>query len=147
MNLITIDQILNDKGHEIISVRADHSLLDTAKVLEQKRIGAVVALDEEGGLIGVLSERDITRQVARNGAAALETDVGSAMTRQVVTVPPTTTVDSALQLMTEKRIRHLPVVEGNEIVGFVSIGDLVKWKVVAAEAEAEAMKSYLSTQY
>ena len=69
------------------------------------------------------------------------------MTRQVVTVPPATTVDSALQLMTEKRIRHLPVVEGSEIVGFVSIGDLVKWKVVAAEAEAEAMKSYLSTQY
>lgn len=145
--MITIEQILNDKGREVISVKSEHTLLEAAKVLEQRRIGAVVALDLDGKLIGVLSERDITRQIARNGPAALQTKVESAMTRQVVTVPATTNVDQALQLMTAKRIRHLPIVDGDKTIGFVSIGDLVKWKVADAEAEAEAMKSYLSTQY
>ena len=144
---MTIDQILNDKGNEVISVGADDTLGAAAKVLDLRRIGAVVALDSGETVIGVLSERDIVRQVARLGHAALEMKVGDAMTRDVVTVPSTMRIDQAMQLMTDRRIRHLPVIRNERLVGFVSIGDLVKWKIAETEAEAEAMKSYLSAQY
>ncbi|MEQ9434773.1 CBS domain-containing protein [Hyphomonas sp.] len=144
---MTIDQILNDKGNEVISVGADDTLGAAAKVLDLRRIGAVVALDSDESVIGVLSERDIVRQVARLGHAALEMKVGDAMTRDVVTVPSTMRIDHAMQLMTDRRIRHLPVLRNERLVGFVSIGDLVKWKIAETEAEAEAMKSYLSAQY
>lgn len=144
---MTIDQILKDKGFAIISVRASETLAAAARTLDGKRIGAVVALDDAGGIVGVLSERDIVRHVARQGAAALNLNVGDAMTRDVIKVDSTTKVDDALQLMTDRRIRHLPVISGDELVGVVSIGDLVKWKIAETEAEAEAMKSYLSAQY
>ncbi|MBU2604266.1 MAG: CBS domain-containing protein [Alphaproteobacteria bacterium] len=144
---MTIDQILNDKGREVISVGADDTLGAAAKVLDLRRIGAVVALDSGESIIGVLSERDIVRQVARHGQAALEMKVGDAMTRDVVTVPSTMRIDHAMQLMTDRRIRHLPVLRNENLIGFVSIGDLVKWKIAETEAEAEAMKSYLSAQY
>jgi CBS domain-containing protein len=144
---MTIDQILNDKGREIISVKADSSLAEAARTLDLKRIGAVVALEDGGAIIGVLSERDIVRQVARNGEAALKMTVGDAMTRDVITIESTTNVDVAMQLMTDRRIRHLPVLRNERLVGVVSIGDLVKWKIAETEAEAEAMKSYLSAQY
>ncbi len=144
---MTIDQILNDKGTEIISVKSSETLTDAAKVLDVKRIGAVVALDDNGGIVGVLSERDIVRLMARQGAAALTLKVGDAMTRNVITVESSTSVDDALQLMTERRIRHLPILRDGKLSGFVSIGDLVKWKIAETEAEAEAMKSYLSAQY
>ncbi|WP_439619681.1 CBS domain-containing protein [Hyphomonas sp.] len=144
---MTIDQILNDKGNEVISVGADDTLGAAAKVLDLRRIGAVVALGSDESVIGVLSERDIVRQVARLGHAALEMKVGDAMTRDVVTVPSTMRIDHAMQLMTDRRIRHLPVLRNERLVGFVSIGDLVKWKIAETEAEAEAMKSYLSAQY
>ena len=144
---MTIDQILNDKGREVISVKADCSLEDAARTLDQKRIGAVVALGEDGGIVGVLSERDIVRQVARRGAGALQMRVGEAMTRDVITIESATKVEDAMQLMTDRRIRHLPVFRTERLVGVVSIGDLVKWKIAVTEAEAEAMKSYLSAQY
>ena len=144
---MTIDQILNDKGREVISVGAEDTLGAAAKVLDLRRIGAVVALDSGESIIGVLSERAIVRQVARHGQAALEMKVGDAMTRDVVTVPSTMRIDHAMQLMTDRRIRHLPVLRNEKLIGFVSIGDLVKWKIAETEAEAEAMKSYLSAQY
>ena len=144
---MTIDQILNDKGFEIVSVKAGEILSDAASVLDAKRIGAVVALDDSGDVIGVLSERDIVRHVARQGASALDMKIGDAMTRNVITTDATTKIDVALQLMTDRRIRHLPVLRDGKLVGVVSIGDLVKWKIAETEAEAEAMKSYLSAQY
>lgn len=144
---MTIDQILNDKGREIISVKADSSLEEAARTLDSKRIGAVVALGESGAIVGVLSERDIVRQVARNGQGALQMRVGDAMTRDVITIESSTKLEDAMQLMTDRRIRHLPVFRNDRLVGVVSIGDLVKWKIADAEAEAEAMKSYLSAQF
>ncbi|MFN4025557.1 MAG: CBS domain-containing protein [Hyphomonas sp.] len=142
-----IEQILNDKGREVVTLRADHTLREAAKLLDERRIGAVVALAEDGAIVGVLSERDIVRQVARQGGAALDMPVGEAMTRAVITVPAETPVDEALQLMTDRRIRHLPIVRNDRLTGFVSIGDLVKWKIAETEAEAQAMKSYLSAQF
>ncbi|KCZ46808.1 CBS domain-containing protein [Hyphomonas pacifica] len=144
---MTLDQILNDKGFEIISVKADQSLSEAAMTLDSRRIGAVVALDDDGAIVGVLSERDIVRHVARRGAEALNLKVGDAMTRHVITIESITQIDEALQLMTDRRIRHLPVVRAEKLIGVISIGDLVKWKIAATEAEAEAMKSYLSAQY
>ena len=142
-----IEQIVNDKGREVVTLLADHTLREAAKLLDERRIGAVVALDAAGEIIGVLSERDIVRQVARHGGEALEMTVGSAMTRAVITIRAEADVDEALQLMTDRRIRHLPVVRNERLTGFVSIGDLVKWKIAKTEAEAEAMKSYLSSQF
>lgn len=142
-----IEQILNDKGREVITLKATDTLREAAKLLDERRIGAVVTLDGDGEIVGVLSERDIVRQFARQGEAALEMPVGSAMTRAVITINAEADVDVALQLMTDRRIRHLPVMRNNRLTGFVSIGDLVKWKIAKTEAEAEAMKSYLSSQF
>lgn len=142
-----LEQILNDKGREVVTLRAAHTLREAAQMLDERRIGAVVALAEDGAIVGVLSERDIVRQVARHGGAALDMKVGEAMTRSVITVAAETPVDEALQLMTDRRIRHLPIVRNDRLTGFVSIGDLVKWKIAETEAEAQAMKSYLSAQY
>lgn len=142
-----VEQILNDKGHEVVTLRADHTLEEAAKLLDDKKIGAVVTLGLDDRIIGVLSERDIVRQVACHGAAALEMLVGSAMTRSVVTVHASTPIDDALQTMTDRRIRHLPVVLNDRLTGVISIGDLVKWKIAEAESEARAMKSYLSAQF
>lgn len=142
-----VEQILNDKGREVVTLRADNTLREAAQLLDDRRIGAVVALGVDERIIGVLSERDIVRQVARTGAEALEMTVGSAMTRSVVTVATTTPIDEALQTMTDRRIRHLPVVHNERLTGVISIGDLVKWKIAETEAEASAMKSYLSAQF
>jgi CBS domain-containing protein len=142
-----VEQILNDKGREVVTLKAGITLKDAAILMDERKIGAVVALDEDGRIVGVLSERDIVRQVARHGASALEMQVGSAMTRAVVTVHSETAIDEALQTMTDRRIRHLPVVHNDRLTGFVSIGDLVKWKIAETEAEAKAMKSYLSAQF
>lgn len=142
-----IDQILNDKGREVISVRSDSSLLEAAQLLDKKRIGAVVAIDDGEMVIGVLSERDIARQVARKGAAALEMNVAEAMTRDVVTIDAADPLDRAMRRMTDRRIRHLPVLKNKKLVGVISIGDLVKWKIADVEAEAQAIKSYLDAQF
>ncbi|MFN7180318.1 CBS domain-containing protein [Hyphomonas sp.] len=142
-----VEQILNDKGHSVVTLKADTTLKEAAQLLDDKKIGAVVALDGEERIIGVLSERDVVRQVARLGAAALDMPVGSAMTRAVVTVAPSTAIDEALQTMTDRRIRHLPVVHNERLTGVISIGDLVKWKIAETEAEANSLKSYLSAQF
>ncbi|MEO1015951.1 MAG: CBS domain-containing protein [Pseudomonadota bacterium] len=142
---MTLDQILNDKGRSVATIASTATLQSAAKLLDEKRIGAVVAVQSDGRLAGVLSERDITRHVARKGAAALDMAVGEAMTRDVITAAPGDTVDAALGRMTDRRIRHLPVSDDGEgLTGLVSIGDLVKWKIAEAEAEADAMKSYLT---
>ena len=142
-----VEQILNDKGRAVVTLQADHSLKEAAQLLDDKKIGAVVALGLDDRIIGVLSERDIVRQVARHGAEALEMPVSGAMTRSVVTVIAATPIDEALQTMTDRRIRHLPVVHNDRLTGVISIGDLVKWKIAEAESEAKAMKSYLSAQF
>ncbi len=139
-----LEQILKAKGHDVCTVNADDTLHAVAKVLDDARIGAVVAIDGEGRIIGVLSERDIMRQVARNGEAALTMSVADSMTRDVLTASPAETVNMCLERMTDRRIRHLPVVSDDKLIGIVSIGDLVKWKIAETEAEAESLKSYVA---
>jgi len=142
---MTLDQIIKDKGADVVTIRATITLRAAAAVLDEKRIGSVVATTDEGELVGVLSERDITRQFARHGAQALDMAVSQAMTREVITAAPTDTLDQGLARMSDRRIRHLPVCVDGKLVGLVSIGDLVKWKIRETEAEAEAMKNYIAT--
>lgn len=142
---MNLEQILKTKGSEVTTIRSDVTLQDAARLLDDRKIGSVVATEENGRIIGVLSERDIARQFARLGAGALNMTVADAMTRDVITVSPHETLDQGLARMTDRRIRHLPVCVDGALVGLVSIGDLVKWKIRETEAEAEAMKNYIAT--
>lgn len=143
--MITIEQVLNDKGRSVAKLDGASPLSAAAEMLDEKRIGAVVIMTDADSICGVLSERDIVRQVARNGAGALNMPVAEAMTRAVITANPQETLEDGLARMTDRRIRHLPVVRNDKLVGLVSIGDLVKWKIAETEAEAEAMKNYIAS--
>ena len=103
----------------------------------------MVILGESGAIIGVFSERDLVKAVARMGAAALKTTVADSMSRQVATAKPSDTIEHAMDRMTDRRIRHLPVLEGARLIGVVSIGDLVKWRIAEASAEVAAIRSYI----
>ena len=140
-----IDTILKGKGGEVATVTAEATLVEAANLLDQKRIGAVVAVDAKGRLIGVLSERDIVRRFARNGTKTVDMTVADAMTRGVITASPGESIDTCLGRMTDRRIRHLPVVEDGELRGIISIGDLVKHKIDSVLAEAEAMTAYIKS--
>jgi len=138
-----LEQILREKGGTVYSVAESASLKEAAELLDSRKVGAMVILNEGGALIGVISERDIVRAVARGGPAALKTLVSDAMTRQVVTAKPRETIEAAMDRMTDRRIRHLPVVESGRLMGVVSIGDLVKWRIAEATAEVAAIRSYI----
>jgi len=138
-----IDTILKDKGNSVETISDMATLAAAANVLDQKRIGAIVAVDDNGGIIGVLSERDIVRRFARHGQATVDLTVSQAMTRGVITASPDEDVDTCLGRMTDRRIRHLPIVEDGDLKGIISIGDLVKYKIDAVLAEAEAMTAYI----
>lgn len=142
---MTLEQILKQKGAEVITIEATETLRAAAILLDDRKIGSVVATLASGELVGVLSERDITRQFARHGAEALAMTVADAMTRDVITAAPTDSLDQGLSRMNDRRIRHLPVYKDGKMLGLVSIGDLVKWKIHETEAESEAMKSYIAT--
>lgn len=140
-----IETILKQKGGAVQTVSDAASLTEAAKLLDQKRIGAVVAVTSDGDLAGVLSERDIVRQFARHGQNALSMSVSDAMTRGVITAEPAESIDTCLTRMTDRRIRHLPIVSDGMLRGIVSIGDLVKYKIDEVAAEAEAMTSYIKS--
>jgi len=140
-----IAHVLRDKGAVVYTVRAEQTLEDAARILNEKKVGALVVIAEDGAISGVMSERDIVREIARNGGKSLSDTVATVMSRDVVTADPTETVDEGLGRMTERRTRHLPVMEGGRLIGVVSIGDLVKHRIAAVEAEAAAMQAYIAT--
>lgn len=139
-----IMHILRDKGEKVHTVSGDATLEEAARELNARKVGAVVVLDADGALAGVLSERDIVREVAANGARALSGPVSGAMTRAVFTATPDETVDEGLERMTDRRVRHLPVLSKGRLVGIISIGDLVKRKIEDAEAQAKALTDYIA---
>jgi CBS domain-containing protein len=139
-----IAHVLRDKGAVVYTVRAEATLEEAAGVLTDKKVGALVVIGEGGAIVGVLSERDIVREVARIGAKCLNNSVGSVMSRDVLTADPTESVDEGLGRMTDRRVRHLPVIEGERLIGIISIGDLVKYRIAAVEAEAAAMQAYIA---
>ncbi len=141
---MTIATILSGKGAEVTTIAADATVADAVKLLAERRIGAVPVL-KDGAVAGIFSERDVIHCLAGQGAAGLDRQVGEVMTAPAITVARDEAVLGALTLMTRRRIRHLPVVEGGELVGFVSIGDLVKYRIDRIEADAEAMRDYIQS--
>lgn len=143
---MTIAAILSDKGREIATIPQAANLGEAAAELSRRKIGALVVLDESGAVAGVLSERDIVSCLAEHGDSRLsERLVSDAMTAPAITALPTTPVLTALALMTARRIRHLPVLQDGKLVGVVSIGDLVKYRIDHIEREAEAMRAYIQS--
>lgn len=138
---MTIAAILKDKGTDLFSVTPETPVAQVIALLAERRIGAVPVI-AGGGVQGIFSERDVIRLLA-HGAVSLDTPVGAAMTAPAVTVAPGESVIGALALMTRRRIRHLPVVEAGRVVGLVSIGDLVKYRIDRIEADAAAMRDYI----
>lgn len=139
---MTIATILSGKGHEVVSLSSGASVKEAVDLLVGKRIGCVPVVDS-GEVVGILSERDVVRSLGEKGASILDAPVASVMTSPIVTIEPEVPVMTALSLMTRRRIRHLPVMENGSMVGFVSIGDLVKYRIDKIEAEAAAMRDYI----
>ena len=139
---MTIATILGGKGHDVVSIGAASTVNEAVKLLAARRIGAVPVLDGDA-VIGIFSERDVIYGLEREGHAALDRRVSEVMTAPAITVTPEESILGALALMTRRRIRHLPVVQGGKCVGFVSIGDLVKYRIDRIESEAEAMRAYI----
>ncbi len=141
-----ITHVIRDKGATVHTLSEAATLEQAAKELTNRKVGALVIMDDSGRVTGLLSERDIVREVARRGAAALADRVGAAMTRGIITAEPAETVDEGLARMTDRRIRHLPVMENGRLAGIISIGDLVKFRIEAVEAEARAMQDYIAAR-
>ena len=141
---MTINRLIEGRDPSVISCTTATSVAEAVRLLAERRIGALPVYDD-GELAGIFSERDVIYQLHTAGPAMLERTVGEVMTAPPITVEPATPVLDALGLMTRRRIRHLPVVENGQVIGFVSIGDLVKYRIERIEAEAEAMRSYIQT--
>lgn len=141
---MTIGQIIQGRNREVISCNASFPVRDAVDLLAQRRIGALPVLDG-GGVAGIFSERDVIHQLQAKGPSILERTVGELMTTPAITVTAETSVLEALGLMTRRRIRHLPVLAGGRIIDFVSIGDLVKYRIDRIQSEAEALRAYIQT--
>ncbi|MBN9453599.1 MAG: CBS domain-containing protein [Bosea sp.] len=141
---MNVEQLLSGKGHDVVSVQPHRTLTEAIRTLSEKRIGAVAVMGADGALVGILSERDIIRALGELGAGALESAVSRSMTSKVVTCRPQTSVDELMEIMTTGRFRHVPVVENGRVTGIVSIGDVVKHRVAAIEAESQAMRDYIA---
>ncbi|MEO7276498.1 MAG: CBS domain-containing protein [Sphingomicrobium sp.] len=139
---MTIAAVIRDKGNAVETIGGEAALSDAVRQLGAKRIGALPVV-KDGQVVGIISERDIIYGLRDNGAEALDWPVSRVMSSPAITADPQTAVLAALALMTKRRIRHLPVIEGGKIRGIVSIGDLVKYRMERIEAEAEAMRSYI----
>jgi CBS domain-containing protein len=141
---MTVAAILDHKGHEIVSTRPDDTLSAISQLLTQHRIGAVLVRDAAGSVLGILSERDIVRAVAAHGAQALAMTASAVMTRDIVYGCPSDTVDKVLATMTDRRIRHLPVMHEGKLIGFVSIGDVVKRRIQDVQEEADQLRAFVA---
>lgn len=139
MNLAAI---LKSKGSDVLTIASSDRVRDAVEILGEKRIGALVVV-EGGRIAGIMSERDVIYCLRSHGHEVLDWAVSRVMTAEVITAEPSTPVLSALALMTQRRIRHLPVESGGQLVGIASIGDLVKHRMEQIESEAQAMRSYI----
>ena len=142
-----IEHILAKKGRDVVTVEPERTLSETARLLDEKRIGADVVSDADHPVLGIISERDIARAVAQRGAAVLDEPVSQHMTAKLFTCTRSCTVSDLMELMTDRRIRHVPVIEGGRLNGIVSIGDIVKHRLAELEAEGHVMHDYTGTEY
>lgn len=137
-----LSQLLDRKGHGVYAVAPGSSVIDAIRSMADHHVGALLVM-ENGNLAGIVSERDYARKVILHGRASSTTAVREIMSTPVVTAGPADTVDHAMRIMTDRRIRHLPVVQGEQVVGLVSIGDLVRSVIDAQRTTIEALQSYI----
>jgi CBS domain-containing protein len=142
----TVDSILNDKGHEVWSIEPFATVYEAVEKMAEKNVGALPVM-ERGKLIGMFSERDYTRKVVLHGKSSRQTLVQEIISRPAIAIEPCCTVEEAMRIMTENRIRHLPVMESERVVGIVSIGDLVNWTISAQSMALNQMEDYIAGKY
>jgi CBS domain-containing protein len=140
---MTVRAILEAKGRDVTTIAPDKTLGEAAALLSQHKIGALVVTGADRRVSGILSERDIVKAVAANGTAALEEKIAARMTREVVTCGPHDTMAELMGRMTAGRFRHLPVLESGRLVGIISIGDVVKYRLAEMERESSALRDYI----
>ena len=136
-------ELIKGKQKEIVKIRDDSKIATAASTMTAAKIGALLVENSAGEIVGILSERDIVRGMSPHGADLHDVDVSELMTRNLIRCSPNDTVNEAMAMMTDRRIRHLPVFEGEELVGFISIGDLVKCRIMEVQSEAEALRQYI----
>ena len=142
---MNVDHILLTKGRDVVTIAPDCTLRGAARLLSDRKIGAVVVSDATHPVLGILSERDIVRALALNGAAALDEPVSRYMTAKVVTCTRRSAINDLMETMTNGKFRHVPIVEDGQLVGIVSIGDIVKFRVAEIESESQALREYIAT--
>jgi CBS domain-containing protein len=140
-----VKSIIDAKGGDVVTIEPGVSLDAAAKLLADRRIGAAVVLGPDNRIVGILSERDLVRAISERGAAALEEQVAQVMTRKVATCTYEETIHSIMERMTAGKFRHVPVVEQGRLAGIVSIGDVVKHRIVEMEQESAALRDYIQT--
>jgi CBS domain-containing protein len=138
-----VQAILDGKGSSVITMRPEATAGDAAKLLMQHRIGAVIVLDETGDVAGILSERDLVRGFATYGAGLADRQIAEFMSRDVLTCRSADTIEDLMSVMTRRRVRHLPVVEDGALLGIVSIGDVVKYRLDEAALEVDSLRQYV----
>lgn len=141
---MVIGNILRQKGSQVVSVHPRDGVASITRTLAQHRIGAVLVVENDGTVLGIVSERDIVRALAGLGESTMRMTAGQLMTRVLFTVSPQSTVCEALQMMTDRRIRHLPVMRDGRLAGVISIGDVVKSRVAEATRDAESLRTYIA---
>jgi CBS domain-containing protein len=141
---MTVRAILDTKGHHVVSIAPDVKLSAAVNTLNERRIGALLVMKDER-IEGILSERDIVRVLGERGAAVLDEPVRAVMTRKVITCKQSDTAAAIMEMMTTGKFRHLPVVDNGRMVGLISIGDIVKWRVHEYEREQEQLREYIKT--
>lgn len=141
---MTVGLVLKDKDNTVISVEPSASVLEIAKIISSRRIGAVLVLDDNGGVAGIVSERDVVKALANHAGQATEMRADDLMTRNVTTATSRTTVDEAMEIMDAGYFRHLPVVNNGRLEGIISIRDLVKYRIMQHQHEVENMKAYIA---
>jgi CBS domain-containing protein len=138
-----VSDIISQKGNSVFSVKATASVAQVAQDLTELRIGSVLVFEADNRIAGIVSERDLVRALARHGANAMELEARNVMTTDVVTCDPDDSIDHVMETMTHGRFRHLPVVRHGELLGLVSIGDVVKARLEETKHETEALKAYI----
>jgi CBS domain-containing protein len=142
----TIGAVISHKGSEVWSISPDSMVIEAVRVMAEKNIGALLVMHEMR-LLGIVSERDYTRKVVLRGKSSKQTPVREIMTTPVITVTPSNTVEECMRLMTERRVRHLPVIIDDKVAGVVSIGNLVNWTIAAQDIAIDHLEGYIAGRY
>lgn len=145
-DFMSVETILKSKGSNVFTIRPEHSVADAAALMSAKRVGVAIVCDAKGRLHGVVSERDIVAGITQYGKGLLDMPVRNIMSSPVVTCGPSDSVKAVMEIMTKRRIRHLPVVDGDDILGIVSIGDAVNYRLNEAEMEKAVLRDFAVTR-